>query len=68
MLNLKPGVIKRLVNPDQGIIFPLFFIAIVSNILKLVVPKAIIRFLLTIALFINSEVFKSKEPHSSCIL
>ena len=59
---------KRSVNPDQGIIFPLFFFAIVSKTLKQVVPTEIIRLLFRIALFNVSELFWLSEHHSSCIL
>ena len=54
--NLKPGVMKRSVKPDHGLIFPLLIFAIVSNILKLVVPTDIIRVLFAIALLIMFEV------------
>ena len=59
---------KRSVNPDQGIIFPLFFFAIVSKTLKQVVPTEIMRLLFCIALFIMCELFWFNEHHSSCIL
>ena len=62
---MKPGVIYKSVEPDHGIIFPLFIFATVSKILKLVVPTEIIRLLFFIALLIIREVFSLISPHSS---